>query len=215
MKVIAFASQKGGSGKSTLAAHLSILADDPPGSCMLIDADPQASLTFWWDLREAKTPYMVAKPAQQLAQVIEGARNKGIETVIIDGPPHNRADIANIIRHSNLVVVPTRPAIFDVAAVKKTINLVAAVQRPHLVVLNACPPRRWGLEASATTDARKAVKNMGAPVWSGSIVNRAALAYAFTVGQGITEFEPHSSGSKEMRKLWAQVQKTLEGLELR
>ena len=46
MNVIVFASRKGGSGKSTLAAHLAAQIKASK-SCLLIDADPQGSLTLW------------------------------------------------------------------------------------------------------------------------------------------------------------------------
>ncbi len=57
MKTIVFASQKGGAGKTTLAAHLAVAAVKAgDGPCVLIDTDPQASLTDWWNGREDETP---------------------------------------------------------------------------------------------------------------------------------------------------------------
>ena len=47
MNVIVFASRKGGSGKSTLTAHLAAHAYKPSRSVLLVDADPQGSLTLW------------------------------------------------------------------------------------------------------------------------------------------------------------------------
>jgi cellulose biosynthesis protein BcsQ len=52
MDVLAFASRKGGSGKSTLAAHLAVHVHRPSRRCLLIDDDPQGSLTLWNELRE-------------------------------------------------------------------------------------------------------------------------------------------------------------------
>jgi len=51
MNVIVFASRKGGSGKSTLAAHLAAQVHKSSKPCLLIDADPQGSLTLWHKLR--------------------------------------------------------------------------------------------------------------------------------------------------------------------
>jgi MinD superfamily P-loop ATPase len=47
MNVLAFASRKGGAGKSTLAAHLAAYVHGPTRRCLLIDDDPQGSLTLW------------------------------------------------------------------------------------------------------------------------------------------------------------------------
>ena len=55
MNVIVLASRKGGTGKSTLAAHLAAHCDKTLRSCLLIDSDPQGSLTFWHGLRQRET----------------------------------------------------------------------------------------------------------------------------------------------------------------
>ena len=56
MNVIVFASRKGGSGKSTLAAHLAAHVNKSTKPCLLIDADPQGSLTLWHKLRGTNEP---------------------------------------------------------------------------------------------------------------------------------------------------------------
>ncbi|MFL5127424.1 MAG: AAA family ATPase, partial [Microvirga sp.] len=56
MNVIVFASRKGGSGKSTLTAHLAAQAARPSRGCLLIDADPQGSLSLWHELRGSDRP---------------------------------------------------------------------------------------------------------------------------------------------------------------
>ena len=56
MNVIVFASRKGGSGKSTLAAHIAAHAQKSSRPCLLIDSDPQGSLTLWHGLRGTGEP---------------------------------------------------------------------------------------------------------------------------------------------------------------
>lgn len=51
MNVLVFASRKGGSGKSTLAVHLAVHAAKPSKPTLLIDTDPQGSLSLWHELR--------------------------------------------------------------------------------------------------------------------------------------------------------------------
>src|SRR6516165_3677299 len=51
MNVITLASRKGGAGKSTLTAHLAACAQGAGHRCLIIDADPQGSLTLWHSLR--------------------------------------------------------------------------------------------------------------------------------------------------------------------
>ena len=57
MNVIVFASRKGGSGKSTLAAHLAAHVHKVTKPCLLVDADPQGSLTLWHKLRGTNEPH--------------------------------------------------------------------------------------------------------------------------------------------------------------
>ena len=46
MNVITMASRKGGAGKTTLTAHLAAFAYARGHRCLVIDADPQGSLTL-------------------------------------------------------------------------------------------------------------------------------------------------------------------------
>ena len=52
MNVLVFASRKGGSGKSTLAAHLASYIANPSRKTLLIDNDPQGSLSLWHKIRD-------------------------------------------------------------------------------------------------------------------------------------------------------------------
>ena len=68
MNVITLASRKGGAGKSTLTAHLAACAHAAGRRCLVIDADPQGSLTLWHSLRADGQP-----PLQSAARGIERA----------------------------------------------------------------------------------------------------------------------------------------------
>lgn len=57
------ASQKGGAGKTTLTGHLAIAAEQRGiEQVVMIDTDPQGSLSTWWNRREAKTPLLSPCP---------------------------------------------------------------------------------------------------------------------------------------------------------
>ena len=205
MRVVAFSSQKGGSGKSTLSAHLSVFADRPGRPALLIDTDPQASLAFWHELRAAATPLLVKCTAKDLPTVIEEAKAEGIEWVFIDTPPHNAAAIAEAMRCADLVVVPLRPAVFDIAAVAATLDMAKALDKQTMPVINAAPAKRILGEPAVVAEARQALAGLGAKPWAGQVTNRAAFAHALASGQAVHEFEPSSPAAGEMRKLWDAV----------
>lgn len=209
MRVIAFSSQKGGAGKSTLAAHLSVLADAPSRPALLIDADPQGSLAFWHELRAAETPVLAKCDPRELPDILEAARRDGIAWAFVDTPPHNAPAIADAMRASDLVVIPLRPAVFDLAAVAKTLDMARALGRPALPVINAAPPRRGIYPAAVANEAREALLAMGATPFAGQVTQRAAFAHALASGQAVGEFEPESPAAKEIGDLWTAVRRML------
>ena len=209
LQVITFASQKGGSGKSTLAAHLSVHADTSDKPALLIDADPQGSLAFWHEIREIETPVLAKCEASEIEETVEAAAKDGIEWVFVDTPPHNAPAIADAMRAATLVIIPLRPAVFDLAAVAKTLEMAKALSKPVLPVINSAPARRGIARAPVVNEARDALIAMGARPFAGQITQRAAFAHALASGQAVGEFEPDSLAAREMRDLWQEVLRAL------
>src|SRR6266516_2935249 len=134
MNVIVFASRKGGSGKSMLAAHVAALAGKR-ASCLLIDADPQGSLTLWHKLRGSVEPAL-RNGSRGVAEIVKAAKRE-YEWAFGDTPPNMSAVVADAIRTATLVIIPARLAVFDLAAIKETIELAGGNRVPYAVVINA------------------------------------------------------------------------------
>ena len=116
MNVIVFASRKGGSGKSTLTAHLAAHVHKPSRPCLLVDADPQGSLTLWHKLRGTNEPPL--KTANRsVSEIVAAAKRDGYEWVFIDTPPNMSAVVEDAVRNATMVIIPARPGVFDVNAV--------------------------------------------------------------------------------------------------
>jgi chromosome partitioning protein len=206
MHIIAIASQKGGAGKSTFAVNLAALADRQEAPALLIDTDPQGSLSVWHNLRPPGTPLLVPCRASEIDEVLHAARrDAAIKWVFIDGPPQNNDDIGAMMRAATLVLIPTRAALFDLASVAATIDMARQFRRPFFVALNAVPPRRGIVDPPATIAARKKIRSYGAPLWRGAIAHRAAYAHALATGAAVTEFESDGPAAHEMRALWRDV----------
>jgi len=101
MNVIVFASRKGGSGKSTLTAHLAAHASKPSRRCLLVDADPQGSLTLWQKLRSARDLTLKSR-TRDLAEVITAARHEGYHWAFVDTPLNVTAVVIEAIRFATL-----------------------------------------------------------------------------------------------------------------
>jgi chromosome partitioning protein len=205
MKVIALTSRKGGAGKSTIACHLSVLADQEAPPALLVDLDPQRSATLWHSLREAETPLLIAGKPDELPKIIGAAERGGVEWIILDTPPHETAGLAVTMRHADLILIPTKPAPFDLAAAAATVTMGRELRKPMLAILNGGPPKRGALEASLLTEARKVLAALGVPVWDGALASRAAYMHALTIGASVSEFAPGETADFEITALWRSV----------
>ena len=148
MNVLAFASRKGGAGKSTLAAHLAVHVHRPTRPCLLIDDDPQGSLTLWNELRaEFGLPLKIVK--RGIAHTVKKAMRNGVDWVFIDTPPNNSVSVIEAIEAATLVIIPCRPGLLDIDAVQETIVLARQARTPYAVVFNAAPPKRQEVEIAS------------------------------------------------------------------
>lgn len=113
MKVITIANQKGGVGKSTIAINIAhALKDGAP--TYLLDFDLQGSASF-------VKPNGYTKLNNDDFMALD-FNTEGV--LIIDTPPYLTDNYEKIIKHSNLVIIPTKPAYFDLAATNRTIETI-------------------------------------------------------------------------------------------
>ena len=211
MNVIVFASRKGGSGKSTLTAHLAAHVHKATRPCLLVDADPQGSLTLWHKLRGTNEPPI--RPAvRSVSEICAAAKRDGMEWVFIDTPPNMSAVVEDAVRNATLVVIPARPGVFDVAAVEETIGTCRSARRPYAVVINGAPARRDDAESPLVTIAREGLAKLRAPVWGGQITNRGNYVLALGKGEGAREYDAESLAASEMSRLWSAIERSVKAI---
>jgi chromosome partitioning protein len=211
VNVIVFASRKGGSGKSTLAAHLAAHVHRTSKPCLLVDADPQGSLSLWQKLRGTGEP-PIKTAVRSVSEIVAAAKRDGIEWVFIDTPPNMSAVVDDAIRNATLVVIPARPGVFDVAAVEETIATCRSARRPYAVVINGAPARRDEAESPLVTIAREGLAKLRAPVWGGQVTNRANYVLALNHGEGAREYDAESRAANEMARLWGAIERSVKAI---
>jgi chromosome partitioning protein len=209
VKVLGMLSRKGGSGKTTLAIHLAVMAQAGGRRVLLIDADPQGSAAAWWRARPDATPELEAVTPDKLNDLLDTARNSGVDFAVIDTRPSVEADAAQVAALSDFVLIPTRPAILDLRAILATLDIVKGSSIRAALVLNACQAPRGAGDASATHDARNALRAFGVPVAPVAIIQRAALSHALVGGMAASETDPNGKSTKEIRVLWRFVEREL------
>jgi chromosome partitioning protein len=211
MKTIVFASRKGGSGKSTLTAHLAAHAHKTSRPCLLIDADSQGSLTLWHGLRGTGEP--VLKSGLRGVSEILRAAKRDFEWAFIDTPPTISGVATEAIRSATLVVIPTRPTVFDLTAVRDTIDICRASRKPYAIVINAAPVKRDDQESPIVTQAREQLGKLRVPVWGGQITQRTNFSIALAAGEGAREFDAESLAAAEIARLWTAITKSVQAIE--
>lgn len=197
MQTITLAAQKGGVGKTTLAVNLAVAAQAAGIRTALFDLDPQESATAWSERREAELPHVEPISARRLDQAIDAAEANGFALTIIDTPPAAGAEAAAAAQRADLVVIPCRPSLIDLDAIKRTAQLITSTGRAGVVVLNAAPPTA----STLLDDARTLAEATGLRVARTVLRERSAYRAAWPYGLGVIEHEPKGKAAQEVAAL--------------
>ncbi len=205
MQTIALISQKGGSGKTTLAVHLSAHMAAKGKRVLLMDLDPQASSALWGDKRGDREPDVATEHPARLNAALKAAEAQGYDLVFMDTAPHADQHALGAARSADLVLVPCRPWMFDMAAIRSTLDLCALAKRAEAatVVINAAPVRSRVVE-----DARREIEAAGGRVSPIIIRQRVAFQHCLSGGQVASEFEPDGLAATEIGLLCDDILKS-------
>lgn len=202
------ASQKGGSGKTSCTLNLGALAV-ADGKTLLVDCDPQGSLAYWRDRRDAAKPDVISTSLAALEQEIATARTQDYQYVFVDTPPHNYTELATAMRFADMIVVPVRPTALDLHAAEATLKLAARIAKRTLVVLTQCQAPRLFMEAPSVRQARAVFDTLGCRVAEQAIVHRGAVEQSVALGKSVGEYEPDGTSAHEFKNVWLQVRREL------
>jgi chromosome partitioning protein len=211
MNVITLASRKGGAGKSTLTAHLAGYAHAQGYRTLVIDADPQGSLSLWHSHRRSGEPRLQSAH-RGVERAVAYAMVEGFDWVFIDTAPTMWLVVQEAIRAATLVVVPARPAFFDLNSVLDTVKTARTLNKPYAVVLNAAPPKRDDREAPVVAQSRAFLDRHEVPVWHGQISQRGSYALLLAAGASACEAAPETLAGVEIASLWRSVERSVAAI---
>lgn len=201
---------KGGSSKSTTAIQLAGIAAACGHGVLILDVDPQRSVSGWRSLRKTKSVGVRSCYPKDVPALVKQADQTGIDLVIVDNAPVRTSASEAIAAISDLSVVMVRPAMFDLIVGMDWIAWLNATQRNFAVVIGAAPPMRNGLQAPFVREARQALRQEASRVWNGQITLRHAVIESIGAGATLMETDPSGPAAAEFCRLWTGLMAEME-----
>ncbi|MEA2948338.1 MAG: chromosome partitioning protein [Alphaproteobacteria bacterium] len=205
MNVITVASCKGGTGKTTLTAQLAGFACAQGRRCLVIDADPKGTFALH-NSRRVEGALPLATAARGIERQLAVATILGYDWVLIDTPAQRSAVTREAVGAATMLIIPARPGLFDLAAVRETADLVRECNKPFAVIINIAPVKRDDNEAPAVAEARAFLAMHDIPVWAGQVSERTGFAHA------AGEADARALAAAEIARLWSMIERSVETL---
>lgn len=198
-KIISITQQKGGAGKTTLTANIGCYLASLGYKILLMDTDPQKSLTMWFELRENYYSHnTIDMVTDSFNMKIE--YHKKYDFILIDTPPHASFATNKVMSLSDYIVIPAQLSPLDIWASQATLDMAARANIRHILVLNRVPA-----QGKISKDLHSALLENGLPLAQTTIGNRNSFIYAFLQGIGVVESEPSSRATEEIKNLTAEI----------
>jgi chromosome partitioning protein len=209
MFTIALVGQKGGTGKTTVATTLSVAAGRAGLATVLIDLDPQANASNWKDRRQHDSgPAVIAIPPSRLPHTLKTAQDNGAAMAVIDAPGKQDSTAIEAARAADLVLIPTRPQIFELETLAAIRNLLRVAGDPKAyVLLNGLHP-----QAKKAAEEAKAMiqSNFGFPTCPVHLCQRRSYGEAPTTGSVADEIDPEGAAAEECKQLYQWIRQQMK-----
>lgn len=204
MHVICLLSQKGGAGKSTIAQSLAVYANQHGQSTLIVELDPQGTLKDWSNRREADYPQVHQTLPQSIGDVLDDARDRGVEWVFIDTPGHHNPAAVAAMPYADVILIPCKiVSMKDVDAILPTIAEVERAKKPAYVLMNQVPPNAPKLVRKRQLGIQE---KYHIKVLSLTLSRRADFEYCDAHGLSAAEYNPGGVAAAEIEKLFRLLQ---------
>ena len=203
MPVVSIIGQKGGSGKSTVAIGLAVTAAKVGETVVIVDTDPQTNVMNWKDRRTDENPMVVSIQPSRLKQTVEAARANGADLIIIDTAGKNESAAIDAAKMADVVLIPSRPQIFDMDTLPAVRNLIrAAGDPPAFVLYNFIHPQGHQLVEKLKALTVQHCGIQPCPVY---LTQRAVHPEAQAQGKGPAELDAGNRAVAELESLYLFV----------
>jgi chromosome partitioning protein len=142
-------------------------------------------------------PHVEFLTERRLAEALKAAGKGKFDLCIIDTPPAAGPQAFTAAQAADLILIPCRPSLVDLDAVRRTGQLVKAARVPAFVLFNAAPHSATTLLEDARAIAHEAGL-MAAPI---VLRERSAYRASWPLGKAVVEIEPEGKAAREIIEL--------------
>lgn len=204
-------SLKGGSGKSTLTFNLAVWLVMAEASVVLVDADPQATLTDVVEVRreEGFKPRLEVLDKDALSE----SRLRAVDEALIDVGTSDMESLRLALSICDRVVVPVPPSQADIWSTQRFIQMIATVERDRPLEIIGFINRgdtHHGVQETNET-AAALVSLPGLRFIKPRLSQRTVFRRSFSEGLAVFELEPRGKGAREFMSLTAALYPRLVG----
>jgi chromosome partitioning protein len=129
--------------------------------------------------------------------LIEAARANGADLIVIDTPPQADSIALTAAKAADLVLVPIRPAIWDLQAAQPSLLLAQVANRPAFIVLNGVRPN-----SNVGNEAAAGLTGQGAQIAPVMLKQRVQFEYAVRDGRTVQEAYATETAAEEVAQLY-------------
>ena len=195
MKVISLLNEKGGAGKSTVAINLACALHRAGRRVVLIDADPQGTARDWREASPegADLPPVVILDRPEL--LLSSLKTIAADIVVIDTPAKAEKMSANVVRISDVAIIPVQPSAADVWASAAAVKLIQSKRDVGGSIEAAFLATRVSSSTNLSREILKGDWNeYGIDMLDQSISNR--VSYAQSLSDGVSVYETRDGQAK-------------------
>jgi len=226
MSIITIASTKGGVGKSTLAVNLAVELLQQKQPVVLLDADPQGSVSKWNTVREMvisdggnlDSIFVVSAQGQALLDLAVEKSGQGF-FVLIDSAGVDNANTRTALLRTDYVLTLAAPSPLDLWEISPLLTVIEGLERtqkrkiPVLLVFNKVSPNP---SVRSIEDAKSFLQdNMIFPkhIFETVIRDRIVFQHAIREGKSVAEYTPANLDARnELTTLTLELIQTIESL---
>lgn len=214
--IIVVGNEKGGVGKSTLALNLATMLrnDKTTGKVLLVDADVQASLSRWNEVRnindvKPEIP-LVSTQGSQIHKTLKQL-SEDYDTIIVDVAGKDTPELRSSVLAADLIVVPVSVSQFDIFSTKllRVVieNALPFNEKLKTLVVNNKRSTNPSLDYEVD-DVRGYIEDDNFKIAKTSIYERVAYRRSVPLGLGVTELKGPLRDVKainEIKELYKEI----------